>query len=72
MTPRHFAVLSCLSAFLLSLGTAVRAEEGMWLYSAPPLQSLKARYQFEPDGPGWSICSKPLKMSPPPSFFMVT
>jgi len=30
------------------LSPAVRADEGMWLYTAPPRQQLKERYGFEP------------------------
>ena len=34
---------------LLALGTsAVRADEGMWLFNAPPLKQLREKYQFEP------------------------
>ncbi|HEX2852059.1 MAG TPA: S46 family peptidase [Opitutaceae bacterium] len=35
--------------FLLWLGLAfpLRADEGMWLFSAPPREQLKARYNFE-------------------------
>ena len=32
----------------ICLATAARADEGMWLFSAPPLKQLKEKYQFEP------------------------
>jgi hypothetical protein len=32
----------------IGLATAARADEGMWLFSAPPLKQLKEKYQFEP------------------------
>jgi hypothetical protein len=38
----------CLSLLIVSLPFAARADEGMWLYNAPPLTQLKAKYQFEP------------------------
>jgi hypothetical protein len=38
----------CLSLLIVSLSFAARADEGMWLYNAPPLAQLKAKYQFEP------------------------
>jgi hypothetical protein len=48
MTARQVLVPLCIAASLVSLSVA-RADEGMWLYSAPPARSLKERYQFEPD-----------------------
>ncbi len=33
------------------LGTAVRADEGMWLFSAPPREPLQARYGFAASAP---------------------
>src|SRR6266513_504116 len=32
----------------IGLATAALADEGMWLFSAPPLKQLKEKYQFEP------------------------
>src|SRR6266513_992622 len=32
----------------IGLATVARADEGMWLFSAPPLKQLKEKYQFEP------------------------
>jgi len=32
----------------IGLAPAARADEGMWLFSAPPLQQLKEKYNFEP------------------------
>jgi len=51
MTTRRFpvAVLSTL-AFLVALVATAPADEGMYLYSAPPLKALQERYGFEPDG----------------------
>src|SRR5436189_2756112 len=36
----------------IGLATVARADEGMWLFSAPPLKQLKEKYQFEPT-PQW-------------------
>src|SRR5439155_5077972 len=38
------------SLFVLAvaLSTSVLADEGMWLFNAPPLKQLKEKYQFEP------------------------
>jgi hypothetical protein len=38
------------SLFVLTvaLNTSVSADEGMWLFNAPPLKQLKEKYQFEP------------------------
>ena len=38
------------SLFVLAvaLNTSALADEGMWLFSAPPLQQLKEKYNFEP------------------------
>jgi len=41
--PRLLAVV-CIITFVSS----VAADEGMWLFSAPPLKQLKEKYQFEP------------------------
>src|SRR3954467_11823748 len=32
---------------LLLAGPQLRADEGMWLFSAPPREQLKAKYNFE-------------------------
>jgi len=42
------------SLFVLAvaLSTSALADEGMWLFSAPPLTQLKQKYQFEPT-PQW-------------------
>ena len=34
-------------AVLLAAATVVRADEGMWLYTAPPREQVKARYGFD-------------------------
>jgi Peptidase S46 len=44
---RSFAV-ACTIGFVASAA----ADEGMWLFSAPPLRQLKEKYQFEPT-PQW-------------------
>ncbi len=36
----------------LAMNTSAIADEGMWLFNAPPLKQLKDKYQFEPT-PGW-------------------
>src|SRR5437868_6065943 len=43
-----------LSVLLLAtaLSTSALADEGMWLFNAPPLKQLKEKYQFEPS-PQW-------------------
>ena len=47
---RNFAHFSVRSLFVLAvaLNTSVFADEGMWLFNAPPLKQLKEKYQFEP------------------------
>jgi hypothetical protein len=42
------------SIFILALAmnTPALADEGMWLFNAPPLKQLKEKYQFEPT-PSW-------------------
>ena len=34
--------------------SVVRADEGMWLFTNPPLKQLKEKYNFEPT-PQWNI-----------------
>jgi Peptidase S46 len=41
-----------MSALTLVLGSLALADEGMWLFNAPPLKQLKEKYQFEPT-PQW-------------------
>jgi Peptidase S46 len=36
----------------LAMNTSALADEGMWLFNAPPLKQLKEKYQFEPT-PQW-------------------
>jgi Peptidase S46 len=38
--------------FLVGMITSALADEGMWLFNAPPLKQLKEKYQFEPT-PQW-------------------
>src|SRR5881628_1477120 len=42
------------SIFILTLATSASAiaDEGMWLFNAPPLKQLKQKYNFEPT-PQW-------------------
>jgi Peptidase S46 len=44
---RSFAV-----AFIIGFVASAAADEGMWLFNAPPLKQLKEKYQFEPT-PQW-------------------
>ena len=44
--------LALLSATLLSIAAVANADEGMWLFNAPPTAQLKAKYGFEPT-PQW-------------------
>ena len=41
--------VQCL-CLLLVAAPGGRADEGMWLFNAPPLKQLKERYGFEPTG----------------------
>src|SRR5881409_865828 len=38
--------------FIIGMTISVRADEGMWLFDAPPLKQLREKYQFEPT-PQW-------------------
>src|SRR5438094_5681409 len=38
--------------FIVGMTTSALADEGMWLFNAPPLKQLKEKYQFEPT-PQW-------------------
>jgi S1-C subfamily serine protease len=38
--------------FVVGMTTSAFADEGMWLFNAPPLKQLKEKYQFEPT-PQW-------------------
>src|SRR5690349_8387266 len=46
--------LFCYSLFVFAVGlnTSALADEGMWLFTAPPLKQLKDKYKFEPT-PQW-------------------
>ena len=48
---RLFQVAAGAAVGIFTLNSA-RADEGMWLLNAPPTQTLKARYGFEPS-PAW-------------------
>src|SRR5438046_4848294 len=41
-----------LFVFAVGLNTSALADEGMWLFNAPPLKQLKEKYQFAP-APQW-------------------
>ncbi len=49
---RLFRVSSLLAAVGLIFINSIQADEGMWLFNAPPAQTLKERYGFEPT-PAW-------------------
>src|SRR5438876_8972022 len=51
---RWFCLQFRCSVFLFVVGmtTSALADEGMWLFNAPPLKQLKEKYQFEPT-PQW-------------------
>ncbi|MGE5207913.1 MAG: S46 family peptidase, partial [Alphaproteobacteria bacterium] len=38
--------------FVISMTTSASADEGMWLFNAPPLKQLKEKHQFDPT-PQW-------------------
>src|SRR5580765_1340181 len=38
--------------FVVGMTTSALADEGMWLFNAPPLKQLREKYQFEPS-PQW-------------------
>jgi Peptidase S46 len=39
----------CALLFLLSIITTAQADEGFWLFNAPPVDQLKNKYDFSPD-----------------------
>src|SRR5688572_33173536 len=41
------SVLPTLLCFMSLLPSTVRSDEGMWLYSAPPREQIKATYGFD-------------------------
>lgn len=45
---RRVLVIFLLNCFLCSPLLVARADEGMWTFANPPLQQLKAKYNFEP------------------------
>src|SRR2546429_3204666 len=45
-------VCSSVLLFIVGMTISVRADEGMWLFDAPPLKQLREKYQFEPT-PQW-------------------
>src|SRR5437867_7943179 len=49
-SPRKIGLIIITSVFGLAIMAS--ADEGMWLFSAPPLKQFKEKYQFEPT-PQW-------------------
>ncbi|MGL6076030.1 MAG: S46 family peptidase [Fimbriiglobus sp.] len=47
MRLRHLSALAVLGA-IMSTASPLLADEGMWLFNAPPLKQLKENYNFEP------------------------
>ncbi|MBA2623136.1 MAG: S46 family peptidase [Chthoniobacterales bacterium] len=47
----RFARAGALALLTLVVIEPLRADEGMWLYTAPPTSQLKQKYQFEPTQP---------------------
>jgi hypothetical protein len=41
-------VLGLLLVFAVAFNSSALADEGMWLFNAPPLKQLREKYQFEP------------------------
>src|SRR3954471_322998 len=52
MRPRTLAALLATCVVMLTLTTATRADEGLWLFNHPPTKLLKEKYNFDPP-PGW-------------------
>src|SRR6516164_5269820 len=50
---RMYKQFRCLALlFVIGITTSALADEGMWLFNAPPLKQLKEKYQFQPS-PQW-------------------
>src|SRR6266480_2232016 len=45
-------LLNSIFIVAIAMNTSAFADEGMWLFSAPPLKQIKQKYQFEPT-PQW-------------------
>src|SRR5690348_16115127 len=45
-------LLSSIFALTMAFGLSALADEGMWLFNAPPLKQLKEKYQSQPT-PQW-------------------
>lgn len=52
MRIKNFLLASGLGLALASASSPCFADEGMWLYNQPPLETLKEKYSFEPS-PQW-------------------
>jgi hypothetical protein len=65
--PNRFGLRFCYSLFVFAVGlnTSALADEGMWLFNAPPLKQLKEKYQFEPTSQWLEHCKKPASGSTP-------
>src|SRR6187455_3254494 len=50
--PFHLQFRCSALLFVIGITTSAPADEGMWLFNAPPLKQLKEKYQFEPS-PQW-------------------
>jgi Peptidase S46 len=48
----HSCVRYLLVVLAITMNAPMHADEGMWLFNAPPLKQLKEKYQFEPT-PQW-------------------
>ena len=44
---KKIRVFTVLYVLFINAYTASRAEEGMWLFSAPPTEEIKSKYNFE-------------------------
>src|SRR3977135_3389982 len=43
---RRLILFTCASLIIGTLGTIVLADEGMWLFNHPPIENIKAQYNF--------------------------
>src|SRR5436309_14537660 len=50
--PFRTSLSNSIFVLALAINSSALADEGMWLFNAPPLKQLKERYQFEPT-PQW-------------------
>jgi hypothetical protein len=45
---KFWAAAALAVGYIMNSGVSLQADEGMWLYNAPPLKQLKEKYGFEP------------------------